>query len=171
MQITGTILQVTPPDYTDNYGNQYQNITIQTQAGPVIGRKGSKTPYGVHDVNKQVTWECEQKTNSRGTYNQFRMPQDPQYAQPQQGQPPQPQQAPQQAAGQPYSSPSHKDGVIKRLAILKAIMPEIPLDMIGDYLKAADNYAETGQWVLSPNMLPPGHPVDMADPAPTEVPF
>ena len=154
MQITGTILQVEPPDYTDNYGNQYQNITLQTQSGPVIGRKGSKTPYGVHDINRQVTWECEQKTNSRGTYNQFKTPQDPQYAQPQAAQ------GSQQAAGQPYASPSHKDGVIKRLALLKAVMPEIPLDMIGDYLKAADNYAETSQWVLSPNMLPPRTPED-----------
>ena len=164
MLITGTILKVEPPDYTDNYGNQYQTITIQTQAGPMIGRKASKTPYGVQDINKQVSWECEQKTNNRGPYNKFTKPQDPQYAQPQQAQ-----QATPQAAGQPYASPSHKDGVIKRLALLKAVMPEIPLDMIGDYLKAADNYAETAQWVLSPNMLPPGRPVDIDNPG--EAPF
>lgn len=82
MIIQGTILKIDPPDYTDNYGNQYQNITVQTQAGPVLGRKASKTPYGVQDINRQVSWECEQKTNNRGTYNKFTKPQDPQYAQP-----------------------------------------------------------------------------------------
>lgn len=95
MLIQGTILKVDPPDYTDNYGNQYQTITIQTAAGPVIGRKASKIPYGVQDINRQVSWECEQKTNNRGAYNKFTKPQDPQYTQPDT---PQGQQGPQQAA-------------------------------------------------------------------------
>lgn len=102
MLITGTILQVEPPDYKDNYGNQYQNITIQTQAGPMIGRKGSKTPYGTHDINRQVSWECEQKTNSRGQYNQFKIPQDPKYAQPAPSQP-------QQGAQQPLPQPNARN--------------------------------------------------------------
>lgn len=73
----------------------------------MIGRKASKTPYGVNDINKQVSWECEPKTNSRGPYNKFTMPQDPKYAQPQQGGYQPTQQGPQQptqrqqANGQP----------------------------------------------------------------------
>ena len=81
MLISGTISQVTPPDYQDNYNNHYQNITVQTANGPVQGRKASKQPYGTNDVGRQVEWECEQKTNNRGPYNKFTKPQDPQYAQ------------------------------------------------------------------------------------------
>lgn len=105
MLIQGTILKVDPPDYQDNYGNHYQNITVQTAAGPIIGRKASKTPYGVNDINRQVEWNCEQKTNNRGPYNKFTKPQDPQYAQQGQGQP-------QQAVGQLNAAPQGQDRAV-----------------------------------------------------------
>lgn len=105
MLITGPIAKVEPPDFRDQYGNSYQNITIQTVSGPVLGRKASKTPYAVQDIGRQVSWDCNQQTSSRGPYNKFTKPQDPQYVQPgaQQGQ-----QAPQQGGYRP-NAPQARD--------------------------------------------------------------
>ncbi len=182
MLIEGTISAVTPPDYRDNYGNEYQNITVDTANGPVLGRKGSKTSYAVHDIGKQVKWECETATNARGTYNKFKMPQDPNYAQNQQAYPSQhktPQPAPPQApqsSQQPAQQPNAREDCIIRQACLKAVFSaaEIPLDMIGEYLTTAVNYAKTGQWQLSPNALPVDRPVDYVPPTNNpeeEIPF
>jgi hypothetical protein len=88
--IQGQLSEVTPPDFKDNYGNSYQNITVNTQSGPIQGRKASKQPYGIHDVGREVKWECEAASNSRGPYNKFKTPPDPRYQQ----------QAPQAATGQ-----------------------------------------------------------------------
>ena len=119
MLITGTILEVAPPNYQDNYGNHYQNITLQTQAGPVLGRKASKTPYGVHDINKTVSWECEEKTNSRGPYNKFTTPQDPKYAQPVQ---PYAGQAAQALPATPQPANSAKDELIVSQVVYKGMI-------------------------------------------------
>lgn len=147
MLITGTILQISPPDFTDNYGNHHQNITIQTQNGPVIGRKGSKTPYAVQDLNKQVSWECEQKTNSRGAYNKFTMPQDPKYAQ---TAPQQPQQAAQQAVQQP-NVPQGEDkavGMVRHGVVCAYISASVDPDI--QTCNYWTQYIMTGQAPLPP---------------------
>lgn len=155
MLIQGTIQSVAPPDYQDNYQNHYQNIVVDTASGPIQGRKASKQAYGPNDVGRQVEWECEAKSNSRGPYNKFTKPQDPQYQNQQQGSP-QPQQGYQQAAPQPNG----KDIIITRLAVLKGVLSatDVPLDMVDAYLTAGFNYAKTGQWRLGPNSLPAGPP-------------
>lgn len=150
MQITGTILKVEPPDYTDNYGNQYQNITVQTAAGPVIGRKASKTPYGVQDINKQVSWECEAKTNNRGAYNKFTKPQDPQYAQPGTPQGYQQPSQPSQAAQRPNASPQGQDrtvGMVRHGVICAMIAGNC---VNYDYAIELTNFIMTGQVPIQP---------------------
>lgn len=176
MQITGTIITISPPDYTDGYGTHYQNLVVQTPSGAVVGRKGAKTPYvSPQDLNRQVTWDVEVKTNSNGEYNYFRKPQDPRYATnvAQPSPQPAPPQAP-QGQQQPPQQPNAREDCIIRQACLKAVFSaaEIPLDMIGEYLTTAVNYAKTGQWQLSPNALPAGRPVDYVPPVDeSDIPF
>ena len=152
MLVEGTISAVTPPDFRDNYGNQYQNITIDTVNGPIVGRKGSKTPYAAHDIGKQVKWECEQASNSRGPYNKFKMPQDPNY--PQQGYQ-QAEQGSQQPAGQPNASPQGQDkavGMVRHGVICAMITGNC---VNYTYAIELTNFIMTGQIPPTANPAPP----------------
>jgi hypothetical protein len=80
MLVQGQIIAIIPPDYSDNYGNQYQNITVRTAQGDIQGRKASKQALTENDINRQVEWNCEQAQSRRGVYNKFTKLQDPQYA-------------------------------------------------------------------------------------------
>lgn len=87
--LTGTIQNVEPPDSSDNYGNQYQFITItDANQQPNRGRIGAKIPYTSQDIGKQISVNVEQKQSQKGPYLYFKKPQDNQY---------QGQQGPQQA--------------------------------------------------------------------------
>jgi hypothetical protein len=81
MLIQGTIKSIQPPDYSDNYGNQYQNITIQTIAGPITGRIARKNPYGQTDIGQQGQWDCTQEQSQRGPYNRLKIHRDQGYGQ------------------------------------------------------------------------------------------
>ena len=105
MLIQGPIIAITPPDYTNQFGVQYQNITIQTVQGPVEGRIGTKKPYTEQDINQQGQWDCEISSNNQGAYNKFKK----HFNKPYQGQvaPQNPQQAPSQPAqGTNYQQPA-----------------------------------------------------------------
>ena len=157
MLIEGTISQVTPPDFRDNYNNQYQNITVDTVNGPIVGRKGSKTPYAVQDIGKQVKWECEQASNSRGPYNKFKMPQDPNYPQ----QPYATQSVPQApqgslpAAGQPNASNQGQDraeGMVRHGVVCAMITGNC---VNYTYAIELTNFIMTGQIPPTANPAPP----------------
>jgi len=72
MLIKGTISVVNPPDYADNYGNQYQNITVDTIQGQITGRIGCKKSYTNADIGQQGQWDTEQATSPQGPYNKFK---------------------------------------------------------------------------------------------------
>ena len=95
MLISGTISQVTPPDYTDQHNNQYQNITIATSNGQYFGRIASKNPYTDADLNTSGQWDSTIEGPEGKKYNRLRKHRD----QPYQGQ--QGNQGGQQAAGAP----------------------------------------------------------------------
>ncbi len=79
MLVQGQIIAITPPDYTNNFGVQYQNITVQTVQGPVEGRIGTKKPYTAQNINQQGQWDCEAASNNQGTYNKFKKHYDKPY--------------------------------------------------------------------------------------------
>ncbi len=99
MLISGTITGVGTPDFTDSYGNQYQNITIETTQGSMTGRIACKTPYTEQSIGSQGQWDSEQAQNQQGAYNKFKKHYDKPY-QSQQGAPQNPPQAPSQPSGQ-----------------------------------------------------------------------
>lgn len=100
MLIKGKISNIQPPDFTDTYGNKYQNIQIETSQGKfTVGRIGCKKPYTQFNIGDDGQWDMEQKESSQGPYNKLKK----HYDQPFQGQQPTPQNAQQgtpQAAGQ-----------------------------------------------------------------------
>jgi hypothetical protein len=146
MIISGNISQVTPPDFTDRYGNQYQNITIETVNGPITGRIGSKKPYTQQNIGHNGQWDCEQAQNQQGPYNKLKRHYDTPY---------QGQQGPSQAAGQP-NAPQDREIYIIRQAVLKAVLSgcEIPLDMVADYLKTGYQFVFSGRWDLRTGARP-----------------
>lgn len=90
--LTGTIQNVEPPDSSDNYGTQYQFITIlnpQTNQRS-RGRIGSKNPYTRQDVGAQIQVDVQQRQSDKGPYLYFKKQQQGQY---------QGQQGPQQPRG------------------------------------------------------------------------
>lgn len=111
MLVQGQIVAIMPPDYSDNYGNQYQNITVRTAQGDIQGRKASKQALTQNDINTQVEWNCEQAQSKRGAYNKFTKPQDPQYASQNQQQGVQ---QPAQRTNAPISAPNNRDASICR---------------------------------------------------------
>ena len=79
--VQGEIVAIMPPNFTDNWGNQYQDVTVRTAQGDISGQKASKQVLTENDIGAQVSWNCEPKQNSRGqNYNKFTKPQDSQYA-------------------------------------------------------------------------------------------
>lgn len=145
MLISGTIQSVTPPDYRNNFGVQYQNITIDTVNGPVIGRIGKKQPYTQQNIGHQDQWDMEQAQGPQGPYNKLKKHYDQPYQGGSQGAP----QGTPQATGQ-AQAPDNRGIYIIRQAILKAVLPaaEIPLDMVNDYLLASMQFVFTGKWDL-----------------------
>lgn len=90
--IQGEIIAIMPPNFSDNWGNQYQDVTVRTAQGDISGQKASKQALTENDIGAQVEWNCEVKQDRRGqNYNKFTKPQDPQYAS--QGRATRPQQA------------------------------------------------------------------------------
>jgi hypothetical protein len=87
MIVQGQITAVAPPDYSNKYGVQYQNITINTPtAGAITGRIGTKTPFSQQDIGQQIQLECEQAQKNDGSpYNKFKR-YNPDYQQGQQTQ-------------------------------------------------------------------------------------
>ncbi len=78
--IQGQIVAIMPPNFTDQWGNQYQDVTVRTAQGDIVGQKASKTALTENDVGAQVEWNIEVKQNQRNqNYNKFTKPQDPQY--------------------------------------------------------------------------------------------
>ncbi len=79
--IQGEIIAIMPPNFTDSWGNQYQDVTVRTVQGDVQGQKASKAALTENDIGAQVEWNIEVKQNNRNqNYNKFTKPQDPQYA-------------------------------------------------------------------------------------------
>ena len=79
--IQGEIVAIMPPNFTDSWGNQYQDVTVRTVRGDVQGQKASKTALTENDIGTQIEWNIEVKQNQRNqNYNKFTKPQDPQYA-------------------------------------------------------------------------------------------
>ena len=78
--IQGEIVAIMPPNFSDSWGNQYQDVTVRTVSGDILGQKASKTALTENDVGAQVEWNIEVKQNSKKqNYNKFTKPKDPQY--------------------------------------------------------------------------------------------
>lgn len=78
--IQGQITAIMPPNFTDQWGNKYQDVTVQTAQGDISGQKASKTALTQQDIGTQIEWNLEVKQNTRNqNYNKFTKPQDPQY--------------------------------------------------------------------------------------------
>lgn len=169
MIISGTIQQVSPPDYTDKYSNQYQNITVNTPQGMVTGRIAAKNPYALQDIGKQGQWDIEQASNLQGQYNKLKKHYDqpyqggqqavapPQAALERSGLPAAPPQSAVYSPQAPVSIPKPPNGepnmYIIRGNALNAIFSaaDIPLDMVKDYLLAAVQFILSGEWKLTPS--------------------
>lgn len=147
MIIEGTLQKIDAPHFSDNYNNKWQRLVVATAAGSIEGLKASKTPYDiVHDVNKVVKFELEQKQGKKGPYNKFTLPQDPRYAVPQ------PQQGPSQAAGRP-NAPQGEDkavGMVRHGVVCAAIQSmQIDCKTISD-CNYWTEYIMTGKAPLPP---------------------
>jgi hypothetical protein len=104
MVIQGTVIDVKPPHFTDDYGNAHQWVTVTTAAGPVVGVKASKKELSANFVNQQVQWDMVTMKDGQGQpYNKFKRPPQNFQQQAQQVQTAinQGRQAPQQAAQRP----------------------------------------------------------------------
>ena len=102
MLVQGPIISIEPPDYTDDYGNHYQNIVVRTVSGDIKGRIGTKKPYTEQNLQQQGQWDCEAKEGGQGLYNKFKK----HYDKPYQGQ--QAPSQPAQATNEQQSAPQGK---------------------------------------------------------------
>lgn len=133
-----------PPNFTDQWGNKYQDVTVQTATGNVSGQKASKNELTQNDINSQVEWECEVKQDKRGqNYNRFTKPQDPQYASQNRSQ--SPQNAPQSTNAPTYS----KDTSIERQCAFKSACHRaqgtvMKSDEIIELARQGHHFIETG---------------------------
>jgi len=155
MLIQGTVLEVTNPDYQNNFGVQYQNITIQTVQGQIQGRIGTKKPYTVQDIGQQGQWDCEQAQNKQGSYNKFKK----HYDNPYQGQ-----QATQQGTGGTNSKPRDYDaenrGKVRTQFIKAAIIAgTLKCQSYEDVL----TLTEFAMYGIDPSKAPEPHP-DITEP-------
>ena len=79
--IQGEITAIMPPNFTDQWGNHYQDVTVRTAQGDISGQKASRTALTQQNIGNQVEWNCEVKQDkNQQNYNKFTKPQDPQYA-------------------------------------------------------------------------------------------
>lgn len=70
-----------PPNFSDRWGNQYQEVTVQTAQGEITGQKASKKALDESDIGLEIEWNCEVKQDKRKQdYNKFTKLQDPQYS-------------------------------------------------------------------------------------------
>lgn len=141
MIISGVIIAVDPPDYTDpKWGNQYQNITVEGQNGLVSGRIGCKKPYTQQDIGAQGQWECEQSSNAQGAYNKLKKYYSPAP----------PQQAPQGGSRKPQQ-PNGNDMVrIRSMAVAYAkdlVCNGMNRSLLADMADEFTAYIMTGRWV------------------------
>ncbi|KKM15295.1 hypothetical protein LCGC14_1697450 [marine sediment metagenome] len=144
--ITGTILNIEP---TQEGGYQSQNgyiytfvMTIETPNGPLSGEIGSKTELYPVSVGKEITVNV---TNDAGRGVKFKKI-NPQYAS--QSQPQNTQQGTQQPRQSTNVSSNTQDRITRgnaANAVFSAV-ESIPLDFIGNYLLAAKDWIETGEW-------------------------
>ena len=155
MLISGTISQVTPPDFTDPHNNQYQNITIQTSNGPYEGRIASKHPYTNEDLKSSGQWDSEVEGPDGRKYNRLRKhrdqpypgQQDPQYAQ----------QGNQQPAGNSQGE-NRAVGMVRHGVVCAGIQSiQIECKTIED-CNYWTNFIMTGQAPLPPNTGGPIEP-------------
>lgn len=160
MLIQGPIIALTPPDYTNQFGVQYQNITIQTVQGPVEGRIGTKKPYTAQDINQQGQWDCEAASNNQGTYNKLKK----HYDKPYQGQ--QPSSQPAQATNyQPPAPQGKKEPNWDAIARGK-VRNSVVCAFIGAPIDAMPSINDMEYWVnyimtgIDPNQSKQNNPVE-----------
>jgi len=160
--LSGKLVEIVPPNFTDSYGNSYQDITIQTDEGRFAGKIVSRHPYTQQAIGQMGQWTWENKKNKNGEdYLKFKKYNE-KYAQstPMQNAPPQPPQtqyAPPQPpsqnaqppAGQPNAAEA-KDMRTVRGNALNAVLSatDIPLDMVKEYLLASVGWIMTGDWTV-----------------------
>lgn len=119
MIITGMVTDVRKPHSTDKWGNQYQYVTVNSPAGPIIGVKASKEVLTQNFIGQEVEWECESAKDNQGrTYNKFKRPQQQGYQQPPQAPP----QAPAQPMSQNLGQSTPKDQLIVNQVVYKALV-------------------------------------------------
>ncbi|MCK5016922.1 MAG: hypothetical protein KAS32_07600 [Candidatus Peribacteraceae bacterium] len=107
MLVQGQIIAINPPNYQDQWGNQYQNIVVRTISGDVTGRIATKKPYTAQNLNQNGQFDCEEAQNNQGTYYKFKKHYDTPYQQRGQSTPQNPQQAPSRPAqGTNYQQPA-----------------------------------------------------------------
>ena len=141
MIIQGMVTDVKPPHDSDQYGNVYQWVTVNTQAGPIIGVKASKKELTQKFIGQNIEWILETANDNNNTYNKFKRPPKPGPYGPQnqttQYAPPQAQQGVQQAAQQaiPHnnSTITPKDRLIVNQVVYKAL---IELEVSGELERA-----------------------------------
>lgn len=155
MLVQGQVTDIKPPHNTDKWGNQYQWVTVNTQAGPIIGVKASKNELTQNFIGQNVEWDCIQEQGNEGTYNKFKRP--PQQNQSYGSQ--QPQQGTQQAAQQPNASPQGQDKAVGMVRhgvvcayISAGVEPDIPT------VQYWTDFIMTGQTPPPPNR--PQGPID-----------
>ena len=167
MIISGTIIQVFPPDYTDpKWHNQYQNIVIDTVNGDMTGRIGCKKPYTEQDIGLQGQWECTQDKNEQGAYNKFKKF-NPQY--PDRTAPQKPQQATSRAPQQSKLAEGIAEGDVRHGLVCSAIQAgQITIGADQDLgiqdLEYSKNYIVTGRAPLPPSKIPKP---EITEPPPT----
>lgn len=144
--LTGNITSVQAPDYKDNYGNSYQNITVTDANGqPTRGRIASKIPYTLEDVGSQGQWDVEQKQNNQGSYLRFKRHTDYQGGQ-------YPPQSTSQRPQQPRGGTNDSDMVrIRSMALAYAkdlvVASKIDYAVLPTAANEFTAYIMTGRWI------------------------
>jgi len=149
MLIQGMVTDVKPPHSTDKWNNQYQYVTVNTQAGPIIGIKASKQQLTQNFIGQNVEWDCITETNQGQTYNKFKRP--PQ----QQTGTPQGQQAPQQPAQRAQGGQPDWDAIAEgkiRHGVVCAAIQSLQIECKG--IQEANYWTEYIMTGIAP--LPPG---------------
>lgn len=157
MIINGTITEAgQASEPTGTHRVLYQDVTITDKQGVEWpGRIGSKQGY---EEDTPISVTVEVKQGDEGPWNYFRK-YNPQYSDntsggqgaPSRRQPSTPQRG-QQDASQPAGPPQDdKEARIIRGNSLNAIMSatDVPLDMVGDYLVAGEEWIKTGVWSVA----------------------
>lgn len=165
MLLTGTITRVEPPDFSDKYGNQYQNIYIDAGNGELKGRIGCKKPYTQESIGSQGQWECEQASSPQGQYNKLKK----HFDQPYQGQ----QSTRQRGTDDKPDWDAIAEGKVRHGVVCAAIQSgQVKVENIQD-IEYWKNYIITGRAPLPPSKIPEPHPdiTERHNPNKDEVPY